>query len=124
MPPVSELLNNWSAVLIGAIAGCILVTTALIGNFLLAPRSSSRAKQTPYECGMLPIGRSVGQVHVRYYIFAILFLLFDVEAVFLFPWVVSFVGLGQAAFYEMVLFIVILAGGLIYAWRKGVLQWR
>jgi NADH:ubiquinone oxidoreductase subunit 3 (subunit A) len=73
---------------------------------------------------MLPIGRSVGQVHVRYYLFAILFLLFDVEAVFLFPWAVTFLGVGQAAFYEMVLFIAILAAGLAYAWRKGVLQWR
>lgn len=121
---MSELLNNWSAVLIGAIAGCILVTTALIGNFLLAPRAPSRAKQTAYECGMLPIGRSVGQIHVRYYLFAILFLLFDVEAIFLFPWAVTFIGLGHAAFFEMILFIVILAAGLVYAWKKGVLQWR
>ncbi len=121
---MSELLNNWVAVIVGTIAGSILVTTALIGNMLLAPKSPSRAKQTAYECGMLPIGRSVGQVHVRYYLFAILFLLFDVEAVFLFPWAVTFLGLGQAAFYEMVLFIVILAAGLAYAWRKGVLQWR
>lgn len=121
---MSELLNNWVAVLIGAIAGAILVTTALVGNLILAPRSSSRAKETAYECGMLPIGRSIGQIHVRYYLFAILFLLFDVEAVFLFPWAVTFLGLGQAAFYEMVLFIVILAAGLAYAWRKGVLQWR
>jgi len=73
---------------------------------------------------MLPIGRSIGQVHVRYYAFAFLFLLFDVEAVFLVPWVVTFLDLGKTAFYEMVLFIVILAAGLIYAWRKGVLQWR
>ena len=121
---MSELLNNWVAVIVGTIAGAILVTTALIGNFLLAPKSPTRAKQTAYECGMLPIGRSVGQVHVRYYLFAILFLLFDVEAVFLFPWAVTFIGGGQTVFYSMVLFIVILAAGLAYAWRKGVLQWR
>lgn len=121
---MSDLLNNWVAVLVGAIAGTVLVTTALIGNQLLAPKAPSRAKQTSYECGMLPIGRSIGQIHVRYYLFAILFLLFDVEAIFLFPWAVTFVSLGQAAFYEMVLFIVVLAAGLIYAWRKGVLQWR
>ena len=121
---MSDLLNNWSAVIAGSIAGVVLVATALIGNLLLAPRAPSRAKATAYECGMLPIGRSIGQVHVRYYLFAILFLLFDVEAVFLFPWAVTFLGLGQAGFYEMVLFIVILAAGLAYAWRKGVLQWR
>jgi NADH-quinone oxidoreductase subunit A len=121
---VSDLLNNWVAVLIGALAGTVLVATALIGNAVFAPRSTSRAKETAYECGMLPIGRSIGQVHIRYYVIAILFLLFDVEAVFLFPWAATFVGLGQAGFYEMVLFIVILIGALAYAWRKGVLQWR
>src|SRR5579884_459942 len=98
-----ELLNNWVAVIVGAIAGAILVSTALIGNLLLAPKSPTRAKQTAYECGMLPIGRSVGQVHVRYYLFALLFLIFDVETVFLFPWAVVFRSkvFGEQAFYEM-----------------------
>jgi NADH:ubiquinone oxidoreductase subunit 3 (subunit A) len=74
---------------------------------------------------MLPAGEPVRrQFHFRYYLFAILFLIFDVEAVFLFPWAVTFVDVGKAAFYEMVLFILILGGGLVYAWKKGVLQWR
>ncbi len=73
---------------------------------------------------MLPIGRVRTQMQVRYYLFAILFLIFDVEAVFIFPWAVTFVGVGQAALYEMALFIGILFAGLVYAWKKGVLQWR
>jgi NADH-quinone oxidoreductase subunit A len=121
---VSEIHTNWAAVGLAGIVGCVLVATALIANFLLAPRSPSRAKGTPYECGMLPIGRTTGTVHFRYYLLAILFLIFDVEVVFLFPWAITFVDIGKAAFWEMVIFIAILAGGLVYAWKRGVLSWR
>jgi NADH:ubiquinone oxidoreductase subunit 3 (subunit A) len=119
------LLDNYLAVFLGTIIGVILVLTALIGSRILAPYKREPMKGTPYECGMLPIGRAQTlQIHFRYYFFAILFIIFDVEAVFLFPWAVTFLGVGQAAFYSMVLFIIILALGLAYAWKKGVLQWR
>ena len=118
------LLDNYVAVLLASIIGTVLVATALIASRVLAPFSATRNKSATYECGMVPIGRVRTQVHIRYYLFAILFLIFDVEAVFLFPWAVTLVGVGQAAFYEMVLFIVILGAGLGYAWKKGVLQWR
>src|SRR5947209_4915241 len=121
---VNQIVDTWGAVLIGVIIGVALIALALVGNLLLAPKAPSRAKGTAYECGMLPIGRSVGQIHVRYYLFAILFLIFDVEAVFLFPWAVIFRTLGTQAFYEMAVFLLILAAGLVYAWKKGVLQWR
>ena len=121
---MTEIFDNWGAVAFAVIVGCILVATALVANFLLAPKAPSRAKGTPYECGMLPIGRTTGTVHFRYYLFAILFLIFDVEAVFLFPWAITFLDVGKAAFWEMVIFIAILAGGLIYAWKRGVLTWR
>ena len=71
-----------------------------------------------------PAGPARSQIHIRYYLFAILFLIFDVEAVFLFPWAVTFLDVGKAAFYEMVIFIVVLGAGLAYAWKKGVLQWK
>lgn len=121
---MQSLLDNYVAVLLATVLGFILVLTALIAARLLAPFSASRQKATSYECGMLPLGRVRTQVHVRYYLFAILFLIFDVEAAFLFPWAVTFVDAGQAAFYEMVLFILILGAGLAYAWKKGVLQWK
>ena len=121
---MQALLENYVPVLLGTVIGILLVTTALVAARVLAPFSSSRQKNVSYECGMLPIGRVRTQVHVRYYLFAILFLIFDVEAVFLFPWAVSFVNIGATAFWEMVLFIVILGGGLAYAWKKGVLQWK
>ena len=97
----------------------ILVMSVVVGK----KGKRSPIKDTAYECGMLPIGRSRTQVHFRYYLFAILFLIFDIEAVFLFPWAVAFVKIGAQAFWEMVVFILILAFGLLYAWKKGVLSW-
>ena len=121
---ISDLFADYIAVLIATILGFALVAGALLGNRLLAPRQPTRTKAITYECGMLPIGRSRTQVHFRYYLFAILFLIFDIEAVFLFPWAVTFVEIGEQAFWEMVVFILILAFGLFYAWKKGVLSWR
>jgi NADH:ubiquinone oxidoreductase subunit 3 (subunit A) len=116
--------DSWSAILIGTIAGFILVFTALVGARLLGPFARERAKGVSYECGMLPVGRGWAQVHVRYYLIAILFLIFDVEAVFIFPWAVTFVDAPKFVFYEMLVFIALLLGGLGYAWRRGVLEWR
>jgi len=121
---IQDLFADYVAVLIAAIIGFAIVGVALMANRILAPRQATRVKALTYECGMLPIGRSRTQVHFRYYLFAILFLIFDIEAVFLFPWVVTFLGIGEAAFYEMLLFILILGFGLLYAWKKGVLRWR
>ncbi|MCI0849364.1 MAG: NADH-quinone oxidoreductase subunit A [Chloroflexi bacterium] len=119
------LLDNYLAVLLATVIGTILVLSALLASRLLAPYSTSKQKSISYECGMLPVQDHLRtQVHFRYYLFAILFLIFDVEAVFLFPWAVTFIDVGPAAFYEMVLFIAILGIGLAYAWKKGVLQWR
>jgi NADH:ubiquinone oxidoreductase subunit 3 (subunit A) len=121
---VQALLDNYAAVLLAVVVGLILVGTALIGARVLAPFSQNKQKGISYECGMLPVGRVRTQLHIRYYLFAILFLIFDVEAVFLFPWAVSFAKAGHTAFYEMVLFLGILGAGLAYAWKKGVLQWK
>ena len=115
--------DTYSAVMIGAIAGFILVFTALMATKLLGPYARERGKGVSYECGMLPIGRQWAQVHVRYYIIAILFLIFDVEAVFIFPWAVTFVDFPIWVFYEMLIFVGVLVLGLVYAWRKGVLKW-
>ncbi len=122
--PFHALLDSYVAVFLAVIVGFILVATALIAARVLAPYSKEPGKGTSYECGMLPIGRVRTQVHIRYYLFAILFLIFDVEAVFLFPWAATFAAAGKAAFWEMVLFIAILAAGLGYAWKKGVLIWN
>ena len=111
-------------VLLATVTGFILVITALIGSRLLAPFSEEREKGTTYECGMLPVKRASTNVGIRFYLFAILFIIFDVEAVFIFPWALSFVEVGAQAYWEMVLFVAILGVGLVYAWKKGALQWR
>ncbi len=116
--------DTWSAVMISVIVGFILVFTAIVGAKVLGPYARERAKGVSYECGMLPIGNNWAQVHVRYYLIAILFLIFDVEAVFIFPWAVTFLDLPEYVFYEMVVFIAVLALGLLYAWRRGVLEWK
>jgi NADH:ubiquinone oxidoreductase subunit 3 (subunit A) len=121
---MQALFDNYAAVLLAALTGCMLVVTAIIGAKLFAPYSANREKGIAYECGMLPIGRVRTQIHVRYYVYAILFLIFDVEAVFLFPWAVSVVQIGEVALYSMILFILILGAGLGYAWKKGVLEWK
>ncbi|MGI8925512.1 MAG: NADH-quinone oxidoreductase subunit A [Tepidiformaceae bacterium] len=116
--------DSWSAIMVAAIAGFILVFTALIATRIFAPFARERGKGVSYECGMLPIGRDWAQVHVRYYLIAILFLIFDVEAVFIFPWAVTFTAFPTWVFYEMIAFIGVLVLGLLYAWRRGVLEWR
>ena len=121
---ITDFFADYVAALIAIILGVLLVGGSLMGNRILAPRQPNPIKAVTYECGMLPIGRSRTQVHFRYYLFAILFLIFDIEAVFLFPWAVSFLEIGKTAFYEMLVFIAILGFGLLYAWRTGVLRWR
>ncbi len=117
--------DTWSAVMISAFAGLVLVGAALAVPRLLAPFARERGKDTSYECGMPTIGgKNWTQVHVRYYLVAILFLIFDVETVFIFPWAVTFIDLPKFVFYEMLVFVGVLAAGLVYAWRRGVLEWR
>ena len=101
----------------------VLVGGTLGLNRLVRPRLDKDEKLTTYECGVDPIGGGWTQSTVRYYIFALLFVIFDVEAVFLFPWATVFEQIGIFAFVEMMIFIAILGLGLVYAWRKKVLEW-
>jgi NADH-quinone oxidoreductase subunit A len=118
------LFSNYVPVLIATIVGFFLVAGALFGSRLLAPFSEEREKSTTYECGMLPIRRAATNVGMRFYLYAILFVIFDVEAIFIFPWALSFLNIGAQAYWLMVAFIAILALGLGYAWKKGALSWR
>ena len=104
--------------------GLLGVSGIFLASFLLAPKRPSAIKDTPYECGIPPEPHVWSQIQIRYYVFAILFLIFDVEAVFLFPWAVVFLTTISAVFYEMLIFIAIRFFGIVYGWRKGVLQWR
>ena len=102
----------------------VLVSSALTIAWFIAPRSYNRQKGLPYECGVPTRGTSWMQFKVGYYLFAILFLMFDVEAVFLFPWAVAVRELGAMALVNVLFFMLVLVLGLAYAWRKGALQWK
>lgn len=106
-----------------AVAGLVIVFGTLALSRVLRPHVPHHEKATTYESGIDPIGQGWSQSNVRYYIFALLFVVFDVEAVFLFPWAIVFERLGTQAFVEMVIFIGILALALIYAIKKKVLEW-
>jgi NADH-quinone oxidoreductase subunit A len=89
----------------------------------MAPHHATRSKLTTYECGIDPVGEGWSQSQIRYYVFGFLFVIFDVESVFLFPWARVFESFGYTAVVEMAVLIGILAVGLLYAWKKGVLRW-
>lgn len=115
---------NWTAVALALAVGFAGMGAMFAASALLAPRRPSPEKAMAYESGIPPAPLRQFQLNVRYYVFAILFLIFDVEAVFLFPWAIVFLTTIPAVFYEMLMFMGILLFGIAYAWKKGVLQWR
>lgn len=111
---------------VGAFAalGAVLVLVMLGVASVLRPTKPTTAKQMTYECGVDPVGDGWSQTYVRYYVFGLLFVIFDVEAVFIFPWAIILERLGLFGLIEMLVFIAILVLGLVYAIRKGVLRWE
>ena len=117
------MLDSWVFVALLLIVGLILPGVAIFANWILGPRKPNSIKESTYECGIETVGETWVQLKGQYYIFALLFLVFDIEAVFLFPWAVAYQKLQLYMVLEGVLFILILAAGLVYAWRKGALEW-
>ncbi|MBO0347657.1 photosynthetic/respiratory NAD(P)H-quinone oxidoreductase subunit C [Phormidium pseudopriestleyi FRX01] len=110
--------------LLGFLLACSLVPIlALSVSRLVRPKATSPERRTTYESGVEPIGGAWIQFNIRYYMFALVFVVFDVETVFLYPWAVAFHRLGVLAFIEALIFITILVIALVYAWRKGALEW-
>jgi NADH-quinone oxidoreductase subunit A len=120
---VSDFLQSYLTVAVFAALGGLLVAAMLGLSRLVQPRHPTAEKLIAYESGVNPIGGGWSQSHVRYYLYGLLFVMFDVEAVFIFPWAVQMNTLGTFGLIEMIVFIVILGLGLVYAWRKGVLRW-
>ena len=119
---MSEFYRNYLAVAV-FIGAALLMVGAMLGvGRLLRPTRPQPGKLLPYEAGSDPV-MGFGQSNVRYYVYALLFVMFDVEAVFIFPWAVRLESLGVFGLIEMFVFIIMLALGLVYAWRKGVLRW-
>lgn len=121
---VSLTILSSTLAVTAALTGLGLVFLALWIAGLISPRSFNAQKGEPYECGIPTRGESMAQFKVGYYLFAILFLMFDVECVFLFPWAVQVKQLGGAGLLAIAFFFSILVLGLAYAWRKGALDWK
>jgi NADH-quinone oxidoreductase subunit A len=114
---------SYLPLLLHMIAVGIVASAIVTLSWLLGKRRPTRAKMSPYECGMDPVGDARERFSVKFYLVAMLFILFDVEAVFLYPWAVILRELKMFGFWEMLVYITIVLVGFFYAWKKGVLDW-
>lgn len=115
--------NPWLYIGLFLVIGTIVPVVPIAFSALIAPKKPNPIKQSTYECGMETVGDSWVQFKAQYYVFALVFLIFDVETVFLFPWALTLKVLPLFAVLEGVVFILILVVGLLYTWRKGMLEW-
>ena len=115
---------NFTMLVTAALTGLLFVHLVVTIAVLIAPRSYNAQKEEPYECGIPTRGRTWMQFRIGYYLYAILFLMFDVETMFLFPWAVVLRTLGGVGIVSVLFFLFILVLGLAYAWRKGALEWK
>jgi len=116
-------MQGWLSILLMVALGVAFAVVAIVVASLLAPRRPSPEKSAPYECGMPPVGDARERHSVKFYLVAMIFLLFDIEVAFLYPWAMALRDLGSLGFVQVVLFIFLLAAGYIYVWKKGALDW-
>ena len=118
------MLRQYGFIALYAVVAFIFPFLGLLVAWILRPKKPNPIKNSTYECGMETVGDTWVQFKAQYYLFALIFVAFDVEAVFLLPWAVAYRRLGLYALVEMALFLFILLGGLLYAWRKKALEWQ
>lgn len=123
------MLGAYLPIILLVVVAILFGMIAIVMSSLIGPKKYSAVKMAPYECGCEPVGSARERFSIKFYIIAMLFILFDIEAVFLYPWSVIFkkfiaAGLGTFVFVEMIVFIVILFVGYIYVWKKGALEWE
>jgi NADH-quinone oxidoreductase subunit A len=123
MPSIDNYYELYFPVLIQVIVAAFLAGGLIGAGLLLGKRVRNSAKDTPYESGMQPVGSARERFSVKFYLVALVFILFDIEAIFLYPWAVVFRELKMFGFVEMLLFIVLVLAGFFYIWKKGVLDW-
>jgi NADH:ubiquinone oxidoreductase subunit 3 (subunit A) len=117
------MLNDWLFIGIFIGISLFLPASAILIAAFISPRKPDKIKNSTYECGVETVGDTWIQFKVQYYIFGLIFLIFDVESIFLYPWAVAYNQMTLFGVLEALAFILILTGGLIYAWRKGALEW-
>ena len=119
----NEFLNNYLPFAIMLVIGIVFVAIALFMSRIVRPSVKTKVKLSTYECAETPVGDARIHYNIQYYMIVIVFLIFDVEVLFMYPWAVQLRALGGMGFIEMVLFIEVLIIGLAYAWRKEALEW-
>jgi NADH-quinone oxidoreductase subunit A len=124
MTPSTYLPEHFLPVVVFLLLGILVGVGMLVASWLLSPRNPYPEKLITYESGITPFTDARQKFTIRYYIIAMLFLIFDIEAVFLYPWAVAYNAIGLYGFVEMVVFIAILLVGYLYAWKKGALEWE
>src|SRR6201988_1755889 len=116
-------MQGWLSILIMIALGAGFGLIAVVLSSVLGPRNPTPEKAAPYECGMPPVGDARERQSVKFYLVAMIFLLFDIEVAFLYPWAMALRQLGWNGFGQVVLFVLLLLSGYIYVWRKGALDW-
>lgn len=120
-----DVVNSYQGVLVLMLVAAGFLVTMLVLSSFFGPKNRTVTKQLPFECGSVSVGNVSDQrFNVRFYLVAMLFILFDIEVIFMYPWAVDFDSLGLLGFVEMLTFMLILAVGLIYVWKKGILDWN
>ena len=117
------MINSYLPILVILLVSAFIGLAIIVLSTLLARRNPTPIKLMPYECGMDPIGSARRRFSVRFFVMGMLFIVFDIELIFLFPWAVAFGQLGLYALIEMIAFILILFFGYFYAWKKGAMEW-
>ena len=116
-------MQGWASILLLLMLGVGFSVAMVALSNVLGPRKPTPEKQAPYECGMPPVGDARERQSVKFYLVAMIFLLFDIEVAFLYPWAMALRDLGWAGYVQVLLFMFLLLAGYIYVWRKGVLDW-
>jgi len=118
------VLQDFGTVGIFLVATVIFAFIVLAVSWLVRPAKPSPEKESTYECGLETVGPTWVQFKINYFLYALIFVAFDIETVFIYPWAVTFKAMGMFAFFEMIIFIAILILGLWYAWKEGALEWK
>jgi NADH-quinone oxidoreductase subunit A len=115
--------EQWLPILIQAVLAAVIAAALVTLTFVVGRRLKNRVKDLPYECGIAPTGDARGRFSVKFYLVAMIFILFDIEAIFLYPWAVIYKELKMFAFVEMLIFILLILAGFFFIWKKGIFDW-
>ncbi len=118
------MLESYFSILVFIFLALVIAVIARLIGYVFAPNNPNKGKVSPYECGFDGVGDALIPFDVRFYLVAILFIVFDLETAFLFPWAVALRRIGDIGFYAMMLFLGVLVIGFVYEWRKGALKWE